>query len=115
MDGRVQEPVVEYLKKHFDVTYVDMITQPGPVRFFDDGIDDPILTSVLQNTDISIEIHNSNGIAICAHANCAGNPVQETLQKKQLEKAVTFLTKKYNTIPVIGLWIDADWQVHPYC
>ncbi len=30
MDGRVQLPVIKYLQKHFNVDYVDSITEPGP-------------------------------------------------------------------------------------
>lgn len=29
MDGRVQIPIIEFLKKKFKVDYVDMITEPG--------------------------------------------------------------------------------------
>ena len=32
MDGRAQEPVIEYMKKSYGVDYVDMITEPGPNR-----------------------------------------------------------------------------------
>ncbi len=32
MDGRIQIPVIDYVKKRFHVRYVDMITEPGPVR-----------------------------------------------------------------------------------
>ena len=31
MDGRVQLPVIYYLKERFGVPYVDVITEPGPV------------------------------------------------------------------------------------
>lgn len=31
MDGRVQLPVINYLKKHFKVNYVGSITEPGEV------------------------------------------------------------------------------------
>jgi hypothetical protein len=29
MDGRTQNPVIEWMRKHYGVSYVDMITEPG--------------------------------------------------------------------------------------
>jgi len=34
MDGRVQLPVINYLKERFSANYVDMITEPGPNGFY---------------------------------------------------------------------------------
>ncbi|GAB4379897.1 MAG: hypothetical protein Kow0042_29680 [Calditrichia bacterium] len=30
LDGRVQLPVIQHLKKRFKVDFVDVITEPGP-------------------------------------------------------------------------------------
>ena len=30
MDGRIQEPIIQYIKTKYDVQYVDVITEPGP-------------------------------------------------------------------------------------
>jgi len=30
MDGRVQTPVIKWLKNEYKVNYIDMITEPGP-------------------------------------------------------------------------------------
>lgn len=30
MDGRVQEPVIKWMKEKYNATYVDMITEAGP-------------------------------------------------------------------------------------
>jgi len=37
MDGRVQTPVAEWMKKHLGVDYVDMITEPGVDRIVSQG------------------------------------------------------------------------------
>jgi len=33
MDGRTQEPVITWIKKNYHVDFVDMITEPGPVKY----------------------------------------------------------------------------------
>ncbi len=33
MDGRVQIPVIEYLKNNYGINYVDMITAPGLTNY----------------------------------------------------------------------------------
>jgi hypothetical protein len=115
MDGRVQEPVIAYLKNTYRAAYIDMITEPGPVRIFDKIADLAALNSIFVRTDISVNRHKSKGIAICAHGDCAGNPVDDSTQKQQLKRAIVFLKARYESIPVIGLWIDADRQVHEHC
>jgi len=32
MDGRTQEPIINYMKQGYKVDYVDMINEPGPVK-----------------------------------------------------------------------------------
>jgi hypothetical protein len=29
IDGRTQNPVIEWMRKHYSVSYADMITEPG--------------------------------------------------------------------------------------
>jgi len=111
MDGRVQEQTVTFLKKHFNVKYVDMITEPGPVKDLSGNGDKKITESILSRSKISIEAHNSVGIAVIAHYDCAGNPVDETIQKAQIAKSVEVLKKQFPDHKVIGLWIDESWAV----
>ncbi len=112
MDGRVQLPVINYLKEQFGIDYVDSITEAGPVHIFAAVADLAILNSIFTRINISIQKHNSNTIAICAHADCAGNPVNDEIQNQQLERATIFLQESYPNVNVIALWIDETWQVH---
>lgn len=114
MDGRVQLPVIEFLKTYFKAEYVDSITEPGPVRIFNKISDLMALNSIFSRTDISVNDHKSQGLAICAHADCAGNPISDDLQKQQLKTTVIFLKEYYPDIEVIGLWIDENFEVHKY-
>ena len=115
MDGRVQLPVISYLKKRFDAQYVDVVTEPGPVAYLADQADAAMVNSIIQRIDISIKKHNSCGIAIVAHYDCAGNPVPKAKQLEQLDLAARFLTQRYPDTKVIGLWVDDKWSVSEVC
>ncbi len=115
MDGRVQLPVIPFLQDYFKAEFVDSITEPGPVRVLAKTTDLMVLNSIITRVDISVKQHGSGGIAICAHPDCAGNPIDDDAQKAQLKKAVIFLKEAYPTVDVIGLWIDNNQQPQEYC
>jgi len=112
MDGRVQLPVQEYLKNRFKVKYTDMITEPGPNGILAEGVDDTVIQSIFDRINISVNKHNSSGIAIVGHHDCAGNPVSKTKQHEQLHQSANVIKEKYPDIPVIKLWVNENWQVH---
>ncbi len=111
MDGRVQLPVINYLQNRFNVDHIDSVTEPGPVLYLAEKTDSQQTKSILQRTDISINKHKSTGIAVIAHHDCAGNPVDNNTQIGQLTTAVNFLASHYPNVEVIGLWVDANWLV----
>ena len=111
MDGRVQLPVIRFLQKRFGADYVDSITEPGPVRIFAEAADLMVLNSIYTRINISVHHHHSKAIAICAHTDCAGNPVKDETQKPQLRRAVIFLKESYPDVDVIALWLNEDWDV----
>lgn len=110
-DGRVQLPVIRFLQERFEAEYVDCITEPGPVRIFDKAADLMILNSIYTRINISVQQHRSRGIAVCAHTDCTGNPVDDQTQKQQLRRAVIFLKENYPDMEIIALWLDKDWTV----
>jgi len=112
IDGRVQLPVNAFLQKYFEVEYIDTITEAGPVRIFDNTSDLTALNSLYSRVDISVNQHESQGLAVCDHADCAGNPIDDAHQQEQLEKAVIILREKYPNIEIIGLWVDKELSVH---
>jgi len=111
MDGRVQLPVIEFLKKYFKANYVDMITEPGPNLILSEGKDQNIIKSIDDRLDISINKHDSVGVAIVGHSDCAGNPSEKNEQNIQTKSAIKYIKNSYNDIDVIGLWIDKDFNV----
>ena len=111
MDGRVQFPVISFLQKRFAADYVDTITEAGPNRILSDAVDTVLIQSIINRLNISIEKHNSVGIAIVGHHDCAGNPSQKTMQIKHILKSIQILQKIFVNVETIGLWVDKDWQV----
>jgi hypothetical protein len=110
MDGRVQQPVSELLGKMYGVQYVDTITEPGPVRILAEGTNKSAIDSIAGRIDISVNKHGSRTIALAAHHDCAGNPVDKETQLKQLAVAVEFLKSSNPGCEVIGLWVDDSWN-----
>ncbi len=111
MDGRVQDPVNIFLKKYFQVKYVDCITEPGPNRILADHAGTGLVNSILARIDISVNKHHSAGIAISGHYDCAGNPTTREIQIGQIHQGIQFLQSKYPGLPIIGLWVNDKWEV----
>jgi hypothetical protein len=111
MDGRVQLPVISYLRKHFGVEYVDCVTTAGPVRTLAEGLREPVIQSILRRVRISMDKHASVGLAVAGHADCAANPESREGQVGQLGAAIAFLRKEFPGVEIIGLWVNAEWQV----
>jgi len=159
MDGRTQEPIINYMKQRFKVDYVDMINEPGPVKalagndnldflkkladielqvsrikaaykkkvetamnavtFAEAGehetagnlVDIAILESIRKRMNISVNLHGSKVVAVVAHHDCAGNPVEKEKQIGQLDASLKTLKSWGFAVEYIKLWVDRNWQV----
>ncbi len=111
MDGRVQLPVINYLRERYDVPYVDSVTEAGPVRVLAGDWESLESASILRRVDISVNKHGSKVIAVAAHVDCAGNPADDETQREQLETSVRLLAASFPGTKVLGLWLDAEWSV----
>ncbi|MBN2599561.1 MAG: hypothetical protein JXA75_03385 [Candidatus Thermoplasmatota archaeon] len=112
MDGRVQLPVINWMKKQFAAEYVDMITEPGPVKILAENATKEIIDSLQKRVEISIKKHGSSCIAIIGHYDCTGNPVDKHSQLGQLKDAIPIIQSWGFQTPVIGLWVDENWTTH---
>ncbi|MCX8182779.1 MAG: hypothetical protein N3D12_06650, partial [Candidatus Methanomethyliaceae archaeon] len=112
MDGRVQIPVIEWLKNKYSVDFVDMITEPGPVKLLSDDREKIKIQSIKDRVEISVKKHDSKIIAIIAHHDCAGNPVGKEIQLQQMESAIKKIRTWDLGVEIVGLWVDDRWQVN---
>ncbi len=111
MDGRVQLPVIQYLKNKFKADYVDMITEAGPNKILSEQSDPGLIGSIYNRLTISVEKHDSIKIAVVGHHECAGNPKGKDDQRRDTEKAVELIRNKFVNVEVIGLWVDENLNV----
>ena len=111
IDGRVQIPVIDWMKKEYAVQYVDMITEPGPNKILAENTDEAKLESIRRRLEISVANHNSKVVAIAGHYDCAGNPVDIECQLKHIFTAIQVVKEWNMGIKVVGLWVGENWQV----
>lgn len=112
MDGRVQLPVIEWMKQTYNAKYVDMVTAPGPNKILSDDKYGLEASFLQKRVEISVKKHLSKIIAVVGHYDCAGNPTDLETQKKQIKNAVETITSWRFGVIVIGLWVDEHWSVH---
>ena len=112
VDGRVQLPVIQYLQKRFNVDYVDSITEAGPNLILSEGKNINSIQSIFNKLKISVTKHDSVGVGIVGHYDCAGNPATQDIQIVQILKAIELIRQQYENMEILGLWVDKNWEVH---
>lgn len=111
IDGRVQIPVIEWLKNQYHVDYVNLVTEPGPDALLAAGTDETAINSIRHRVELSIIRRNAELIAVVGHYDCAANPVDEDAHLKQILAAVATVEAWYLNREVIGVWVDKDGRV----
>ena len=112
IDGRTQQPVIDYIKQNYGVDIVDMITFPGADGIFSDERRLMEASLARQSASISVEKHNSRIIAVVGHYDCAGNPGDKNHHYIQIRKALLEISSwNIFTAKIIGLYVNDNWQV----
>jgi hypothetical protein len=111
MDGRTQLPVIEWMKREYGIDYVDTITEPGPAKLLARCSDEEALASIKRRLEISVTKHGSRRVALVAHADCAGNPVDKDTQLHHLRLAAATLLTWGLPFQLDLLWLGDDFQV----
>jgi len=110
MDGRVQEPVIKFLKNKYKVDFVDMITEPGMDKILAES-DQKTLNGIRQKLEISVKKHGSKIVAIVGHTDCAGNPVEKEQHISHIKKGKKIIESMNFKVKVLGLWVNEKWKV----
>lgn len=111
IDGRVQIPVINWMKENFDLDYVDLITEPGMDKVLSQGKMSEILR-LKNKVKISITAHKSSVIAIVGHYDCAANNVSDYKHYKEIAESIEAVKAWDFSVRVVGLWVDECWNVH---
>jgi hypothetical protein len=111
MDGRVQLPVIDWMKENLSVDYVDMITEPGPDKLLAEG-STAALNSIRARVLISVNKHGSDTILVAAHDDCAGNPVSRAEHEEHVRQCIIRIESwRLPVKRILGAWIGDDWKV----
>src|SRR5688572_24572142 len=108
MDGRVQLPVINWIKENYAVDFVDVITEAGMDKVLSEQED---IGEVLRSIAISVNINKSGKLFVVGHFDCRGNPADEETHRRQIAKAAKRLKSHWAKHEIVGLWVNEDWQV----
>jgi hypothetical protein len=115
-DGRVQYPVLDYLKNNFDLDFFDSANEAGPLRTLTKKSDKCRLITLKEQIRASLEDHESKFIALVGHHDCTDNPGDRAFQEDQLDLSLDYLQRAFGTgITYLGLYVNERWEVEEYC
>src|SRR3989338_4775635 len=110
MDGRVQLPVLTWIKDNYPVDFVDVITEAGM-----DGVlaGQEDISEIQRSIKVSVTLNKSTRLFIVGHHDCRGNPADDERHRMEIAAAVKRLKPLWPAQEIIGLWVNDRWQVGP--
>lgn len=115
MDGRIQEAVFEFGRKHFQALFPDTITDAGIVKEIAFNPLPEYFEHLKKELMVSVVNHGSKGILVNGHQDCAGNPTDDETHKKDVLRAAEFIsTLVEDKIPVAAVFVSLrnhEWMV----
>ena len=108
MDGRVQLPVLQWIKTNYPVDFVDVITEAGMDNVLANQED---IREVLRSITISVNVNKSTRLFVVGHYDCRGNPVEENVHRQEINSSVKRLKEHWPTHEIVGLWVNKKWEV----
>jgi hypothetical protein len=107
IDGRVQQPVADWVRLHANVRYVDLITELGPDKALSEG-NTEVIAEIVRKAWFSITHHGSSIVALSGHDTCAANPVSKEEHFEQIIEGVRVLISYELPVRIVGLWVN-EW------
>jgi carbonic anhydrase len=108
IDGRVQQPVMDWVKLHANVHYVDLVTEPGPDKVLSRE-STYVVDEIIRKVSFSVRNHNSRVVAICGHHDCAANASTREEHIEQIQEAVRVLVSYRLEARILGIWLN-EWN-----
>lgn len=109
IDGRIQWPLSEWIRKRSGADYVDTVTEPGMDKRLSG--DAAVAEAVRKKAVISVRAHGSRTIVVSGHADCAGNPVPDDAHRRQIAECVRVVQTWGTGAEVIGVFVDSERRV----
>ena len=110
IDGRIQQPVTDWLMARLGVDYVDTITEAGPDKVLSSSSKADV-DAILRKVLISINAHHSRTVAIVAHHDCAGNPVSKKEHLRFLDECIKVVASWGLPLRIITIYLNEEWAV----
>lgn len=108
MDGRVQLPVLQWIKANYPVDFVDVITEAGMDAVLSGQAD---ISEILRSIAISVNVNKSTRLFVVGHNDCRGNPVREEIHRQQIKDSVKRLRSHWSKHEIVGLWVNETWMI----
>jgi hypothetical protein len=112
IDGRTQQPLLEWVRRELDVSHVDVVTEPGVDGVLARG-DDTTVQALLDKVCVSRLAHGAVALVLAGHHDCAANPGEATSHLQDLSRAVEVVGKALPELPVQAVYVDSTWSVTP--
>jgi hypothetical protein len=111
MDGRIQDVMAKFGQERFGAKYPDTITEAGIVGAIANNPSEDFTEKLRFKLFVSLDKHNSKGILVDGHEECAGHLVDDEKHKEDIRKSVEFIRKLiHNRIPVVGVFVIRNEQ-----
>lgn len=112
IDGRAQQPLLNWMRSQYDVDYADVVTEPGIDALLASG---PRTSreAVLDKVCVSRLAHLSCYLVVAGHHDCAANPVPRPVHEQQIRTAVHWLRSALPRFDVAGVYLDETWVACP--
>jgi carbonic anhydrase len=114
IDGRVQQPVADWVKLNMNVEYVDLVTEPGPDKVLSSETT-YVVDEIIRKISFSIRHHNSPVVALCGHHDCAANDADREGHIAQILEGVRVLQSYNLNVRLLGLWLNEWGSVEMVC
>lgn len=113
IDGRTQQPLLDWVRRELDVSYVDVVTEPGVDAVLARG-DDATVQVLLDKVCVSRLAHGAVALVVAGHHDCAANPGDAASHAADLTRATTALRQALPELPVRAVYVDSTWSVTPH-
>lgn len=108
IDGRVQQPISDWMKLNTNVHYVDLVTEPGPDKVLSGGPAN-LIEDIIRRARFSVRHHQSPVVAVTGHHDCAANDADKAEHIEQILDGVNVVLAHHLNVRVVGLWLN-EWN-----
>jgi hypothetical protein len=110
IDGRTQQPLLNWVRRELGVSHVDVVTEPGIDAVLARG-DDHAVQALLDKVCVSRLAHGAIALVVAGHHDCAANPGDAASHAADLARATTGLRQALPELPVRAVYVDSTWNV----